>query len=123
MPAEMRIDFSGFIVHSHLSLTHHTLTPSHPHTPSLISHTARYSLSCSLTLLSIHSVKKLASTLLREDGIRLPEGIVVQTRNFRSMKLHVHPRNKYDADGLKDLLEKRVLVETVSHSVLVHRTM
>ena len=75
---------------------------------------ARYTYSCSVTLLSIHSVKKQLAVILKEDGLRLPEGISVLTRNFRSLKLHVHPRNTYDAESLKDLLEKKILVEPVS---------
>lgn len=74
---------------------------------------ARYSFSCSLTLLSINTIKKLPALLLKEDAIRLPEGIIIQSRNFRCMKLHIHPQNRYDADGLKELLEKKILVEKV----------
>ena len=80
---------------------------------------ARYTYSCSVTLLSIHSVKKQPAALLKEDGLRLPEGISVLTRNFRSLKLHVHPRNSYDAEGVKDLLEKKILVEPVSFNSFI----
>ena len=41
---------------------------------------------------------------------------MVRARNFRYMKLHIHPHNRYDADGLKELLEKKILVEMVSVS-------
>lgn len=51
---------------------------------------------------------------------------MIQARNFRYMKLHIHPHNKYDADGLKELLEKKILVEMVCMlvptSVLVDRS-
>jgi hypothetical protein len=88
-------------------------TSSHavPSSSSMQPTSTRYTYSCSVTLLSIHSVKKQPAALLKEDGLRLPEGISVLTRNFRSLKLHVHPRNSYDAEGVKDLLEKKILVE------------
>jgi hypothetical protein len=82
-----------------------------PRSSATVPTSTRYAFSHSLTLLSIHSVKKLPATVLKEDSIRLPEGIAIHARNFHSMKLHVHPRNKYDAEGLKELLEKKILVE------------
>jgi hypothetical protein len=90
---------------------YHTSVPSSSSTQPT---STRYTYSCSVTLLSIHSVKKQPAVILKEYGLRLPEGISVLTRNFRSLKLHVHPRNTYDAESLKDLLEKKILVEPVS---------
>ena len=83
---------------------------------SLISahtHTARYTLTISLPLAAIHSVKKIQSVSLKDVGVKLPEGILVLCRNLHSMKLHIHPHNTYDADGLKELMERHFLVKQV----------
>lgn len=77
---------------------------------------ARYSLCVSFPLRSIHSVRKLASTSLKEYGLKLPEGLLILCRNFQSMKLYVHPHNTYDADGLKELLERKFLTDRVCGS-------
>lgn len=74
---------------------------------------ARYSLSASFPLGAIHSVKKIQSIVLRDVGVKLPEGLLILCRNFHSMKLHIHPHNTYDTDGLKELLERHFLMEKV----------
>jgi hypothetical protein len=58
-------------------------------------------------------VRKLASVSLKEYSLKLPEGVLVLCRTFQSMRLHIHPQNTYDADGLKELLERKFLVEKV----------
>lgn len=74
---------------------------------------ARYTLSVSLPLYSIHSVRKVQPITLKEQNIKLPEGLLFLCRNFHSVKLYIHPHNTYDADGLRELMEKHFLLEKV----------
>lgn len=86
---------------SSLSVAFHVLSP------------ARYSLCVSFPLRSIHSVRKLTSVTLKEHNLKLPEGLLILSRNFQSMRLHIHPHNTYDADSLRELLERKFLVDKV----------
>ena len=61
----------------------------------------------------VHSVKRIQSKVLRDLGIKLPEGLLILCRNFHSMKLHIHPHNTYDTDALKELMERHFLAEKV----------
>ena len=77
-------------------------------------HTARYTLGITLPLAAIHSVKKIQSVILKEQAVKLSEGLLILCRNFHSMKLHVHPHNTYDTDGIKELLDRHFLAVKVS---------
>ncbi len=75
---------------------------------------ARYSLSVSFPLRAVHGVRKLSSISLKEYGLKLPEGLLILCKNCQSMKLHIHPHSTYDADNLKELLERKFLTDKVS---------
>ena len=89
-----------------------------PFSPYLsLSFVARYSLCVSFPLRFVHSVRKLNSVLLKDHGLKLPDGLLILCRNFHSMRIHVHPHNTYDTDSLKELLENKFLAEKVIHLV------
>lgn len=71
----------------------------------------RYTLVVAFPLPSIHSLRKLQPSVLKEQGVKLSEGLLVLSRNFHSMKLHIHPHSTYDADGIKELMERKFLAD------------
>ena len=82
--------------------------------PPILSPTARYTLSVAIPLYSIHSVRKVQPVSLKEQNIKLTDGLLFLCRNFHSLKLYIHPQNTYDADGLRELMDKHFLVEKVA---------
>ena len=80
---------------------------------------ARYSLSVSFPLRAVHTVRKLSSITLKEHGLKLPEGLLVLCKTCHSMKLHIHPHNTYDADSLKELLERKFLADKVCEDCML----
>jgi len=74
---------------------------------------ARYALTVAYPLYSIHSITKLQSVFLKEQGIKLPEGLLILCRSAHSLKIYVHPHNTYDADGLRELLDRQLMVPKV----------
>ena len=74
---------------------------------------ARYTLSVAVPLYSIHSVRKVQPVSLKEQNIKLSEGLLFLCRNFHSLKLYIHPHNTYDADSLRELMDKHFLLEKV----------
>ena len=74
---------------------------------------ARYTLSVAVPLYSIHSIRKVQPVSLKEQNIKLSDGLLFLCRNFHSLKLYIHPHNTYDADGIRDLMEKHFLLEKV----------
>ena len=68
-----------------------------------------------MPLYSIHSVRKVQPVSLKEHNIKLAEGLLFLCRNFHSLKLYIHPHNTYDADGLRELMDKHFLLEKVPY--------
>ena len=90
----------------------HTIYITHAHTHTY-THTARYTLSVAVPLYAIHSVRKVQPFSLKEHNVKLSEGLLFLCRNFHSLKLYIHPHNTYDADGLRELMDKHFLLEKV----------
>lgn len=82
--------------------------------------TARYTLTVAFPLYSIHTVTKLQPVTLKEQGIKLPEGLLILSRTAHSLKLHIHPHNTYDAEGMRELLERKFLLPKVCVCVCLH---
>ncbi len=116
----------GWLVH--LSIHAYTHTPHSLHTSHSFhtlthTHTARYALSVAFPLYSVRTVTKLQSVNLKEQGLKLPEGLLILFRNSHSLKLHVHSHNTYDAESLRELLDKTFVLRKVSSGFCKNRSL